>query len=423
MSTESSLPEAHTDWQLADWLEYLQQQHHKEIDLGLERIGQVANALSAAKPAPFVVTVAGTNGKGSTVRYLEQMLLAAGQRTATYTSPHFLRYNERVRINGRELEDAAHCRAFAAVEAARGTTSLTYFEFATLAALWLIEQHEVDIAILEIGLGGRLDAVNLVEPDVAVVTTVGIDHVEFLGNDREQIGFEKAGVYRPGKPAICADPNPPQRLLDHAETIGADLVCVTTDFTFERTSETDWCYVNPAHQVVMDKLPLPQLPLVNAATALTVLQHLPVIPDRAAIEKGLSKARLPGRLEIFSQSPLVILDVAHNPHAAAYLASQLSERWPGRRVLAVCAMLKDKDIEGTLACLTDKVSTWYLAATPGPRGAPAERLALALADSQTKTFATVASAYQSALTDAEEGDIVLCFGSFLTIQAIYELEG
>ena len=427
-------PPQQENWSLQDWLQYLEHQHHKEIDLGLERIGQVANALSADRPAKTVITVAGTNGKGSTVRYLEQILLADGRRVATYSSPHFLDYRERVRIAGEQLSEADHCAAFAAVEAARGDISLTYFEFGTLAALWLITRARVDVAILEIGLGGRLDAVNLVDPDISVVTTVGIDHIDFLGDDREQIGFEKAGVYRTGKPAICADPEPPARLLAHARHIGAQLLQVGHDYHWrvelEQGRQRSWHFEYADWR--FSHLPLPQLPLVNAATALAALSQLPVRPLRSSIEAGLQRASLPGRLEVLHTQPLVILDVAHNPHAASYLAAQIRERWPHCKVRAVCAMLKDKDIEGTLGCLLAVVEDWYLAPTSGARAAPTKQLEQALdslshatqgTEVNRQSFSSIGNAYQSALTDAEEGDLVLCFGSFLTIQAIYQLEG
>ncbi|MCL5254997.1 MAG: bifunctional tetrahydrofolate synthase/dihydrofolate synthase [Gammaproteobacteria bacterium] len=414
-------------WSLTDWLQHLERQHHKEIDLGLERISQVASALNARQPARTVITVAGTNGKGSTVRYLEQILLADGRSVASYTSPHFIDYRERVRINGTELADADHCAAFAAVEAARGSTSLTYFEFGTLAALWLIARQQVDVAVLEIGLGGRLDAVNMVEPDISVVTSVGIDHIDFLGDNREQIGFEKAGVYRAGKPAICADPEPPQRLVSHAEHIQARLLCIGRDYSWQlEPADAGWRFDYPGWS--FRHLPMTSLPLANAATALSALAQLDQRPARSSIEQGLQQARLPGRLEVFRQHPLVVLDVAHNPHAAKYLAQQLRERWPQYRVRAVCAMLSDKDIAGTLECLTPLVERWYLAPTPGPRGAASDRLSSALqrlgqANDAQQSFTSIVNAYQSALTDAEEGDLVLCFGSFLTIQAIYQLEG
>lgn len=421
------------NWRLADWLVYLEQQHHKEIDMSLERINLVVNALCADKPAKTVITVAGTNGKGSTVRYMEQILLACGHRVASYSSPHFIDYKERVRINGQELTDAEHCLAFQAVEQARGDTSLTYFEFGTLAAFWLMAQHQLDYAVLEIGLGGRLDAVNIIEPDVSIVTSVGIDHVEFLGNDREQIGFEKAGVYRAGKVAICGDPEPPQRLLAHAHSLQADLRCVNRDYTF-KINAGDWQFESRDWQ--LSNLPFPHLPLVNAATALAALGALPQQPDLASVRSGLLTASLPGRMQVLSQQPLVLLDVAHNPHAAQYLAAQLQQRWPQRRVRAVVGMLKDKDISATLKCLHGQVNAWYCATTPGPRGSAGTQLAqhlhsaqqaddcpASLAQASVYAYPDIAQAFKTARMDAEAGDIVLCFGSFLTIQAILQLEG
>ena len=430
------------DWSLGQWLDYLEQQHHKEIDLGLERISLVANALCAARPGNTVITVAGTNGKGSTVRFLEEILRAEGYSVGTYTSPHFLHYAERVRLNGKTLSEQAHCRAFAAVQAARAETSLTYFEFGTLAAFWLLAQHQPDFAILEIGLGGRLDAVNVIEPDISIVTSVAIDHVDFLGCDREQIGFEKAGVYRPNKPAICGEPDPPLRLLAHAHTIGSQLRKVNADYRYhvDLDSTRSWNFQTAQWQ--LRGLPLPSLPLANAATALAALAELPQLPSEASIRAGLTAARLPGRLEVVNERPVVILDVAHNPHAAAYLAQQLEARWPGRTVRAVCGMLKDKDVFGTVVKLVPVIDTWYCATTPGIRGLDAESLAMnierayaehsqepsmvgldGVKTGRVTNYASVKSAYESACGDAKLDEIVLCFGSFLTIQAIYQLEG
>lgn len=414
--------QSHCGWSLDDWLRYLEQQHPTAIDLGLERIRQVADALCVGRPAPAVITVGGTNGKGSTVRYMETILVEDGQRVATYTSPHFLRYTERVRVQGEELPESAHCEAFAAVEAARGDISLTYFEAGTLAALWLIARADVEVALLEVGLGGRLDAVNLVDADIAVVTSVAIDHCDYLGSDRESIGYEKAGILRSRKPAICADPEPPQRLLAHARSIGAALHLAGEDYQ-QTLSADSQCWSFQGNGWQLNGLPMTQLPWVNAATALAALSFLPRRPSLQAVKAGLADARLIGRLQILHQSPLVVVDVAHNPHAARYLAEQIEVRWPGRRVRAVCAMLADKDIEGTLSILRSSVSDWYFAPTSGPRGAPAERLQQALKDVSTACFSSIEQAYKHALKDAEEGDLVLCFGSFVTIQAIYELEG
>lgn len=418
------------NWSLNQWLGFLEQQHHKEIDMSLERISLVANALSADRPGKTVITVAGTNGKGSTVRFLEEILRADGLTVGSYTSPHFIHYNERVRVNGEVLDDAQHCRAFAAVQAARGEVSLTYFEFGTLAAFWLLAQHDLDVAVLEIGLGGRLDAVNVIEPDVSIVTSVGIDHIEFLGTDREQIGFEKAGIYRPNKAAICGDDNPPQRLIEHARNLNASLLRVGREYSYQSTLENGWDF--SCGEWKLRQLPMPRLPLANAATALAALAQLPKVPSEASIREGLTRAQLPGRLEVISEQPLIILDVAHNPHAAQYLLTQLRQRWPERSVRAVCGMLKDKDIVGTVECLANDVAHWYCATTPGPRGLSGEALGTQImsaaanvssATPSVRHFANVKDAYESARTDASGDDIVLCFGSFLTIQAIYQLEG
>lgn len=410
------------NWSLDEWLLYLEQQHPTAIDMGLERIRQVADALCISRPATTVIMVGGTNGKGSTVRYMESILLADKRRVATYTSPHFLRYTERVRIDGQELTESDHCAAFAAVEAARGDISLTYFEAGTLAALWLIARSGVEVALLEVGLGGRLDAVNLIDADIAVVTSVGIDHCDYLGPERESIGFEKAGIFRPEKPAICADLNPPKRLIEHAEQIKSRLYLAGRDYKQAWQSDSgEWSY--RCNDWLLENLPPTQLPWVNAATALTALSFLAQRPSGQAVRQGLASATLVGRLQVFQSSPLVVLDVAHNPQAAEYLAEQITSRWAGRRVRAVCAMLKDKDIESTLAALRSSVDYWYFAPSAGSRGTPAERLQQALPAASSQCFGSIKDAYQCALKDAEEGDLVLCFGSFVTIQAIYELEG
>lgn len=426
--------EQQADWSLSQWLEYLEHQHHKEIDLSLERISRVANALCADRPGKIVITVAGTNGKGSTVRMLEEILRAEGYSVGTYTSPHFIHYNERVSVNGHALSDAEHCQAFAAVQAARGDTSLTYFEFGTLAAFWLLAQKALDFAILEIGLGGRLDAVNVIEPDISIVTAVGVDHVEFLGHDREQIGFEKAGIYRAGKPAICGDPNPPERLVAHAQQLGANLKMVDRDFRYIISDDLSSWQFN-AGKWQLSGLPMPRLPLANAATVLAALAELAHVPSVTSIHAGLTKAQLPGRLQVIDEQPLTVLDVAHNPHAAAYLAQQLQQRWPGRPVRAVCGMLKDKDIVGTIASLANSISYWYCASIESARGLDAATLAAQVENVYAgdysgqggsppiHSFTNVKSAYESARADAKPGEIVLCFGSFLTIQAIYQLGG
>jgi dihydrofolate synthase/folylpolyglutamate synthase len=314
---------------LDDWLGWQETLHPKAIDLRLERVRTVLQRLQPEPPAYTVITVGGTNGKGSCVAMLDSILRAAGYPVGAYSSPHLLRYNERIRINGVEADDAAICRAFARIDAVRSEISLTYFEFGTLAALELFREAGVDVAVLEVGLGGRLDAVNVLDADAALVVSIGIDHVDWLGADRDSIGYEKAGIYRAGRPAICADPDPPLRLVEYAASIHARLLCVNRDYQFARTDATwrwqsgDWRF---------DALPLPALAgnhqLGNAAAALMTLislqDRLPVSPE--AIPTGLINAKLPGRFQIIPGPVEWILDVAHNPHAAAALADQLRGR-------------------------------------------------------------------------------------------------
>ena len=351
---------------LTDWLARLEQLHPSTIELGLERVRRVKDALGLAPAFPLIM-VGGTNGKGSTCAYLEAILGAAGYRTGLYTSPHLLRYNERVRIAGREASDAELVAAFERVDAARGDTSLTYFEFGTLGAMVQFIAAGVDVAILEVGLGGRLDAVNVFDADVAVVTSVDLDHMDYLGDTREKIGFEKAGIYRGRRPAICADPAPPDSLLEHARRIGADLRCVGRDFFALREGDR-WTYRGPA--LVWQDLPLPAMAgayqLRNAAGALAALEavrgRLPV--SEAAIRQGLRAAQVPGRFQRIARAPEVILDVAHNPEAARALAATLREQPVTGRTLAVVGMLADKDAAAVFAALRGEVDAGGRARPP-----------------------------------------------------------
>ena len=356
---------------LAAWLSYLENLHSKTIDLGLERVSQVAARLDVLRPAPFVFTVAGTNGKGTTCRTLESILLAAGYRVGVYSSPHLIRYTERVRVQGEELAELDHTRSFAEIEAVRGETSLTYFEYGTLSALWLFKQAKLDVVILEVGLGGRLDATNMVDADVAVVTSIALDHTDWLGPDRESIGREKAGVFRGGKPAVVGESDMPYTIGEVAAEKGALLMRRGVDWQYE-VEQGQWRFRDG--QGELTGLPLPQVPQPNAATALAALRASGLTVSEQAIRDGIASAILPGRFQIVRHNPRLILDVAHNPHAAAYLAGRLSAE-PGRgRVLAVIGMLHDKDIAGTLACLEPVVDSWYCAPLEGPRGATAEQL-------------------------------------------------
>ncbi|RTE86865.1 MULTISPECIES: bifunctional tetrahydrofolate synthase/dihydrofolate synthase [Gammaproteobacteria] len=407
---------------LETWLSYLEKIHSQVIDMGLERVSKVAATLDVLKPAPFVFLVAGTNGKGSTVAMLDAILTSAGYRTATYTSPHIVDYRERVKVNGEWLAESEHCEAFQDVEDAREDTTLTYFEFGTLAALHLIKKKVVDIAILEIGLGGRLDAVNIVEPDVSIVTSVGIDHVDFLGSDREVIGYEKAGVFRANCPAVCGDLNPPLKLIKHAQETDAHLFLAGTDYGIESQDNSNWAF----YMTGMDEtwvLPKPHLPLVNAATAVMALKQSGLKLTKESVIDGLQKAQVTGRFETLHNSPRVILDVGHNPHAANYLAQQLAKTG-AKKVLAVCGMLKDKDIKGTLSVMESQVDHWYLGSLPSERGASSQQLAESLSTSAAfDVFSSITDAYNTALREAEDADVILCFGSFLTVSEIYKTEG
>jgi len=423
---------------LADWLAHLEGLHPKGqagIELGLERIGQVKEALGQSQSCPLIV-VGGTNGKGSTCAYLESMIAHAGHKVGCYTSPHLLAYNERVRVNGQEASDAALCAAFARVEAARrdaGNVALTYFEFGTLAAWEVFAVAGVEAAILEVGLGGRLDAVNAYEPDVSIVTTVALDHTEWLGPDRASIGFEKAGIYRAGKPALCADAKPPQTLLDHAASIGADLRLIGRDFGFVRDPEDRrqwrwWC--RSGDKLLKRSLAYPGLrgvtQLHNAAVALAALDalgsRLPVTMQ--AIRPGLIATELPGRFQVIPGRPAIVLDVGHNPQAIGVLADNLASMGFFDRTHAVVGMLGDKDIRGALQPLKDKVDFWHAVTLDGPRGTRAESLAAVITagrlGGEIICHDSPRVAMQAAKGQAAESDRILVFGSFLTVAGALE---
>ena len=422
---------------LEDWLLHLEGLHPKGqagIELGLERIRQVKAALGQVQHCPVII-VGGTNGKGSTCAFLENIIARAGYKAGCYTSPHLLNYNERVRVNGRPAGDDALCAAFARVEAARravGNVALTYFEFGTLAAWEVFAAAGVEAAILEVGLGGRLDAVNAYEPDVSIVTTIALDHTEWLGPDRESIGFEKAGIYRAGKPALCADPQPPQSLLDHAAAIGADLRLIGRDFGFERArGEANenrlqwrwWC--RAGEKVIKRSLAYPGLrgptQLYNAAVALAALEalagKLPVTMQ--AIRPGLIETELVGRFQVLPGKPAIVLDVGHNPQAIRVLADNLADMGFFDRTHAVVGMLNDKDIAGALMPLKGKVDFWHAATLTGVRGTNSETLAAIIERAQLggEVFChtSPAAAMQVAKGRAAESDRIIVFGSFYTV--------
>lgn len=455
---------------LPAWLTHLESLHPKTISLGLDRVAEVKQRMNLSPDFPVIV-VGGTNGKGSVCAMLEAMLTAAGYRVGCYTSPHLLRYNERVRINQREVEDAALCASFAAIEQARtlalstltpplsqgerelGDIPLTYFEFGTLAAMQLFIAQRVEVAILEVGLGGRLDAVNVFDNDCAIITSVDIDHTDYLGDTREAIGFEKAGIFRSGKIAICAERDVPQSLLQHAQAMGATLWRIEQDFGFKHVSMTatqrphnimsiasdspppnlpsqQWDFYSPTG--ARASLPYPalrgQFQLDNASAVLAALdvlkEKLPV--NMSAVRRGLVEVTLAGRFQTIPGKPALILDVAHNPHAARSLAQNLAMLEPAPRRYAVFAMLQDKDIAGVIAAVEAHIDVWLVAGIDAPRGATAEALASILLEcnvqGEIKTFANPTAAFAHACNVATENDRIAAFGSFYTVAEVLQAQ-
>ena len=412
---------------LQEWLDYQQRLHPREIELGLERVALVAARMELARPAPRVVTVGGTNGKGSTVAFIEAIAAQAGWRVGTYTSPHLLRYNERVRIAGREASDEALVAAFGRVEASRGDTPLTWFEFGTLAALALLGESSLDLAVLEVGLGGRLDAVNIIDTDVAVLTTVALDHAEQLGRTREAIAVEKAGIFRRDRPAVVGEADPPDALLREARRIGALLRRAGRDFRHAPLPGGRWLYQEGGG--LRFDLPLPAMEapcqVGNAATAIAALRALPDAPplDVETLVAGLLATRLPGRLQRIQGPVELIVDVAHNPQAAQQLAHWLIRNRSRGSTQAVFSALADKDIPNLIAPLLTCIDAWRLAglADRSPRGLEADALWRQVSGMLSRTLATrherVEDALEAAHRQAQPGDRIVVFGSFFTAAA------
>ena len=413
---------------LTDWLGYIEQQHPASIDMGLERVRSVAQAMGLGQPGRHTIVVGGTNGKGSTVAFIEAIARAAGWKVGAYTSPHLLRYNERVRIDGQEVGDDALIAAFEAIEAARGSTTLTYFEYGTLAALQLFGAAGLDLAVLEVGLGGRLDAVNIVDADVAVITTVDIDHSDWLGEDRETIGVEKAGIIRAWKPVILGETDPPSSVLARAYLLGANAIRGGSDFFVDVIDAQQWRWRDVGFSI---ELPTPALrgpiQLRNAASAIAALRTLDAPLPRTAISDGVAAARIRGRLQaVDRQGVEVLVDVGHNPQAARELAAALKAAPVTGRTVAVFAALQDKDAAGVVDALGEQVQAWHLAGLDGPRAQSAAALQARLqgtAAAGANSHASVADALQAALATAVAGDRVLAFGSFHTAaQALHWLD-
>jgi dihydrofolate synthase/folylpolyglutamate synthase len=413
---------------LPAWLALLESRHAETvINMGLDRVRAVKERMALAFSCP-VIMVAGTNGKGSTCAMLESVLLRAGYKVGLYIKPHFLDFNERARVNGELASDDALVAAFNTVEAARGDTVLTYFEFTTLAIMRLLADAGMDVVILEVGLGGRLDAVNVIDADVAIVTSVDIDHTDYLGDTREKIGFEKAGIFRPGKAAICSDPVPPQSLIDHANAIQADLWLMGRDFNYSGDKQ-QWNYGGRSQR--RNSLAYPSLrganQILNASAVLAALEVLKLeLPVGAQeVRTGLVTVELPGRFQVLPGRPTVILDVAHNPHAAAALNQNLGNMGFHPYTYAVFGSMHDKDIDGVIAAMSEHVDHWCLATLPSPRSATASDLAAKVqsvqpdrAERTINIFDDPGQAYANAISRAGENDRIVVFGSFLTVAGV-----
>jgi dihydrofolate synthase/folylpolyglutamate synthase len=415
---------------LGDWLAYLERLHPTAIEMGLERSREAARRLGLGRPAPTVITVTGTNGKGSTCAFLAELMRAQGLRVGVYSSPHLLRYNERVRLNGIEASDAQLCEAFSAVEAARGEISLTYFEMGTLAAFWLFERAGLDAVVLEVGLGGRLDAVNLIDADLALVTNIGLDHLDWLGDNRESVAFEKAGILRAGKPALCGDLDPPAALLGKAAELGAPLGLRGRDYDFCVDAQGwRWRGRDATGQALeLHDLPLLDLPTENAALALQAFALLDRGWQPQLLSAALRRTRISGRLDRRpinwrGKSLTLLLDVGHNPHAAEYLARRLpaSVAGGGKR-LAVFGLLADKDLAGVLQPLLGSIAHWAVAALPTARSRSAAELLGALREAGAEAVAAqdVGQALEAQCERASAGDEILVFGSFYCVAEALE---
>lgn len=413
---------------LSAWLDWLEKNHPTEIELGLERITRVAQRLALLTPTAKVVTVAGTNGKGSCVTATAALLSAAGFSVGVYTSPHLLHYNERIVVDGSPVADAEICSAFEAIFTASQQTSadspspvsLTYFEYGTLAALEIFRRRQVTAMVLEVGLGGRLDAINIIDADVAVITSIALDHTDWLGDNREAIGYEKAGIMRVGKPVVCADFAPPQSLLDHAQNLSVSLYLISRDFGYSVADDSTWSWWDNSAQ--FSSQPLPQLPLPSLAAALQVARICGL--DLRAIDAfaRVASLRVPGRFQtLLWRERQVILDVAHNPAATAYLVERLLlSATPGSKIHGIVAMMADKDRAQSLENLKGHVGSWYIADLSFiPRAASVEQLRQNLVDLNVNPefSGSVADCLQAALTNSDPGDRILIFGSFYTVAA------
>ncbi|WP_019529880.1 bifunctional tetrahydrofolate synthase/dihydrofolate synthase [Dasania marina] len=413
---------------LQGWLSWIESCHPSEIELGLERMGQVFQRLQTDFSKTKIITVAGTNGKGSCVAALEHLLLKAGFSVGCYTSPHFIRYNERIKVNGQEIDNQALMQSFEKVDQLRGEISLTYFEYGTLAGLDLFSTQQLDVVIMEVGLGGRLDASNIVDADIAIVTNIAIDHVDWLGSNKEVIGREKAGIFRAGKIALCGDPQPPASVQAVAQELGAIFYQRDKDFTVSVQGQYfDWQGIGtqPSDRPHINGLPLCHLPFDSVVVAIQACQLLG-LPAAAAFYQGLAQLQLAGRFQRCSyQGKELVLDVAHNPAAAAHLAQRLAQEPAQGNNYALVAMMADKDIDAILAPLANSFASWFVAdLQANPRALKAQALAARIAAvgcGPVQQSATMSEALQTALALMAAEDRLIVFGSFFTVAEIVKL--
>ncbi|WP_017445967.1 bifunctional tetrahydrofolate synthase/dihydrofolate synthase [Gayadomonas joobiniege] len=405
---------------LNQWLEYLLQLHLKEIDMGLQRVQAVFERLALNLKPARIVLIGGTNGKGTSCRLMQQLLTAHGYSVGCYNSPHIKDYRERVTVDGEWLSESRHCQAFAIVEEARGETPLTFFEFSTLAALVLLAQAKLDFILLEVGLGGRLDATNIVDPELSVITTIALDHQEWLGHSRELIGAEKAGIFRHRGKAVCGDYNPPISLSNIAADLETDIRYQNKDFkiSYEPQTDGDECWSWQGHSFWPD-LPVPNMPLQNASTVMAAFEQLNVKLDPTLLKETLHQFTMPGRWQKIASAPDLYLDVAHNPEAIEYLAKKLAAVNISGQKIAVVGMLHDKDFKKCLSLLNKVFDVFYLADIQQPRGAKAKELAQALPENKIMgQYQNLTQACQAAKLSAQSQDVIVALGSFWVVSEL-----
>ncbi len=415
---------------LQDWLKWQQTLHSQKIELGLDRIAEVANALDILQPNYQVITVAGTNGKGSIVAILESIYHQAGYRVASYTSPHLLHYNERIRVEQKNIDDETLCKAFDLVDQARGEISLSYFEFGTLAAMQIFNDVQPDVAIYEVGLGGHLDAVNILNTDLAIVSSIGIDHVQWLGTTRESIGLEKAGIFRSHRPAICGEEEPPESLVKYAQELDSKLYLINKDYSYHRNENQTWSF--NSSKLNWENLPIPSLygdtQVSNAATALMGLlsidNKMPV--TRQSVDRGLNNINLLGRFQRISNSREIILDVAHNLDSAKVMVKNLQDLDPVAKTYAVFAVLADKDVDGIIDSVKGLIDKWFISQLDTERTLNCKKLQKILKqncpDCNVQDYPSISEAYLAAKQAAGNSSRIVVFGSFLTVAEVLSIE-